>query len=292
MSATSILSRAGRSVLGLSGAVGVLALGAWLGGALHPARAVGGPGVRTSRATEDDSRGYPNKSTQPPLSPNGKRARPDPSADVMSEIPLGDVLAVNGQPMQLSVFTTHDKPAEVVAFYADAYEKRGLLPIADASQGHVSVFTPGDGMQRFINALPQADGDTLVMVGITNPRNAPKLLDGAANAPFPVPKENRGFLGYASEDAGARAQSGQFLSSLSVEAVQAFYRSELTAAGFHLQGGNPNSVAMTVFVKGPVSISVAAQQLAASSGAAVFVNRIESGAGSAENPNATQEGRP
>jgi hypothetical protein len=129
-------------------------------------------------------------------------------------------------------------------------------------------------MQRFINALPQADGQTLVMVGITNPRNLPKLLNAADDAPFPVPKENRGYLGYASEDAGARAQSGQYMSSLSVPEVIAFYRKELIPAGFQEQ---PGGGALTVFTHGKISISVAIQQLDTKSGAAVFVNRVEGG---------------
>jgi len=278
MSATSILLRAGRTLLGTTGAVGVLALGAWLGGAMQPARAVGGPGVRMPRATEEETKGYPRKSTEPPLAPNGKRARPDDAADTASEIPLGDVLAVNGQPMQMSIFTTIDTPEQVIQYYRDAFEKRGLQPIsfARAAAGHISVFSPQDGMQRFINALPQADGQTLVMVGITNPRKMPKLLNGAEDAPFPVPKENRGYLGYASEDAGARAQTGQYVSSLSVAEVLAFYRKELAAAGFKEQegGGGP----LTVFVHGGVSISVALQQLDTKSGSAVFVNRVEGGA--------------
>ena len=275
MSASAFFIRAVRAFAGAAGGLGVLTLGAWLGGAWQPAHAVGGPFSRMARDTEETSRSYPNKSTQPPLSPNGKRARPDPSADVNGEIPLGDVLAVNGQPMQLSIFTTRDGPETVTRYYSDAFQKRGLLPVgsADANSGHVSVFSPNDGLQRFINALPQADGETLVMVGITNPRNAPKLLDGAKDAPFPVPEENRGFLGYASEDAGARAQSGQYLSPLSVAAIQAFYRKELLAAGFHEQAGG--SPAFSVFLHGNVSISVAAQALSEKSGAAVFVNRVE-----------------
>lgn len=278
MNPTQLLHRIGRGIFGVTGAIGVLSFGAWLGGAMQPARAVGGPGVRMPRATEDETRGYPNKSKQPPLSPSGQRALPDPTADTGAEIPLGDVLAVNGQPMQLSIFSTKDTPEQVISYYSDAFIKRGLRPVSHSApdSGHISVFSPQDGMQRFINALPQADGETLVMVGITNPRNLPKLFDGAKTAPFPVPYENRGFLGYASEDAGARAQSGQFVTKLSPDEVLAYYRKELLPAGFHEQANG--TAALAIFTHGQISISLAAQALEDKGGAAVFVNRIEGAA--------------
>ena len=194
MSAREIINRLGRTAAGLAGAFGVLALGAWLGGATHPARAVGG-NLHAGRDTEKESKDYPNKTKQPPLSPDGKRPKADASTDINGEIPLGDVLAVNGQPMQLSIFTTHDGPEQLIAYYSDAFQKRGLMPMAsaDANAGHVSVFSSRDGMQRFINALPQADGETLVMVGITNPRNVPNLIDGAETRPFRSPRRTAAF---------------------------------------------------------------------------------------------------
>ena len=270
-----------RSAAGLAATAAVLLLGAWAGGALQPVRAAaGGPG----RAVTQQARAYPNRLATAPAGPGGARPPVDAagagagSEDAPAEIPLGDALTVNGQPMQISIFTTRDGPEQVIGFYADAFEKRGLHAIASASaaMGHVSVFDPEDGMQRFISALPQADGETLVMVGITNPRRPPKLLRGAAGAPFPVPEEHRGFLGYSSDDHGARAQSGQFVSKLTIDEVKAFYRKELAAQGYAESGDSTDS--LLLFVKQGVSLSVALQLLDTKSGVAVFVNRLEGGA--------------
>ena len=217
-----------------------------------------------------------------PLEPFDPSAPGDPGVpraqEPSGEIPLGDALTVNGQPMQISLFTTRDGPEQVIGFYAAAFEKRGLQAVAsaDESMGHVSVFDPEDGMQRFISALPQADGETLVLVGITNPRHPPRLLRGARGAPFPVPEENRGFLGYSSVDGAARAHSGQFVTKLSVDEVKAFYRKELSAQAFAESGDSTET--LLLFVKPGASVSVALQLLDEKSGAAVFVNRLEGGA--------------
>ena len=174
--------RALRTLLALAGALAVLLGGAWAGGALTPAaHAAAG---RPSRATDDLA-----------YAKDG-------------EIPIGDSLVVNGQPMQLSIFYTKDEPRKVIEFYGQAFLDRGLTAIVSREEPmeHVSVFDPEDGLQRFITAVPQADGQTMVMVGITNPRKPPQLLGGAKAAGFPVPVENRAFLGYRSEDQGAHAE--------------------------------------------------------------------------------------
>jgi hypothetical protein len=203
----------------------------------------------------------------PPQRPQGLQRYDRPSA---GEIAIGDSLEVNGQPMQLSVFYTSDPPARVIAFYTAAFLERNLLPIT--AEGHVSVFDPQDGLQRFISAVPQPKGETLVMVGIANPRRPPKLIDGAKGAGFPVPDENRAYLGYRSEDAGARAESAQFVTRKSVDEVGAFYREKLPALGFRESGSSP---ALLEFAKPGTTISIGVQALEEKSGAAVFVNRLE-----------------
>jgi hypothetical protein len=101
-------------------------------------------------------------------------------------------------------------------------------------------------------------------------------MDGAKSASFPVPEENRGFLGYRSEDAGSRAESAQFLSSLPVAQVAAFYRKELPARGW-AERTRDSSESMILFDRSGETLSVAMQALDDKSGAAVFVNRIEGG---------------
>jgi hypothetical protein len=204
----------------------------------------------------------------PPSRPQGLERYDRASA--AGEIAIGDALEVNGQPMQLSLFYTSDTPARVIAFYTSAFMERGLLPVT--ALGHVSVFDPHDGLQRFISAVPQPKGETLVMIGITNPRHPPRLVDGAKTAGFPVPEENRAYLGYRSEDAGARAESGQYVTKKSVDEVGAFYREKLAAQGYRESGSTP---AMLNFEKQGTSISVGLQALEEKSGAAVFVNRLE-----------------
>lgn len=244
-----------RTLLALLGAGAVLFGGAWAGGALTPsAQAAAG---RPSRATDDLAYGQ------------------------AGEIPIGDSLQVNGQPMQLSLFYTGDAPSAVLEFYATAFIERGLRPIltGDADNAHLSVFDPEDGMQRFISAVPQPDGQTMVMVGITDPGKPPSLLRGAKAASFPVPDEHRAFMGYRSEDASAKAETGQFVTSLTPAQTAAFYRERLTADGWTPQesGG-----AMTVYARGDFTLSVAVQALSdaeekGKAGTAVFVNKLQGG---------------
>lgn len=193
------------------------------------------------------------------------------------ELSLGDALSVNGQPMQLSIFFTGDPPEKVIAWYSDALARKGLVPFAhvEAQVGHVSVFDPDQGVQRFATALPQGDGETLVMVGAADPRKPPRLLAGARSAPFPVP-EQRGFFAYASDDAGIHSHNAQFVAALDPAAVLAFYRKTLASDGF-AEVAAEGSEAMALFRKGSISLSVAVQSLGEKGGAAVFVSRLEGG---------------
>lgn len=211
------------------------------------------------------------------------------------EIPIGDALWVNGQPMELSVLSTSDGPEQVIRWYSEALGRKGLRPYAraDARVGHVSVFDPDDGLQHFVTALPQPDGQTLVLLGATDPRRPPRLGDASALS-FPVPPEQRGLLWYASEDAGSRAQNAQFVCPLEAFAVLAFYRRELAARGYVEQASGAGA-ALAVFRKPGAAVSVAVQSLgrAASAGSrpsteggmagdprtgtAVFVSRVEGG---------------
>ena len=244
-----------RVLTALCGACAVLLAGAWAGGALKPARAEAG---RPGRAT--DELAYEKRSE-------------------VGEIPVGDALEVNGQPMQLSIFYTSDPPEKVVQFYADAFEARGVMPILSGTPqlSHVAGFDRRDGLERFISALPEPRGQTLVLVGVTNPRRPPRLNRGPDDAGFPIPPENRGYLGYRSSDAGAEAESGQYVSSLPPSEVLAFYRSTLPARGWveRTQDGSP---AMAVFGKQGSILSVAVQALDEKKGAAVFVNVTSGGA--------------
>ena len=251
-----MLKRILHLLLATSGTLCVLCAGAWLGGAFSGAEA---RVARPPRAT-DGLATYPDRGLGP----------------TAGEVPVGDALSVNGQPMQLSLFFTSDPPDQVIAWYSDALTKKGLIPIAHSEDqvGHVSVFDPDDGLQRFVTALPQGDGQTLVLVGLTNPRKPPHLLTGAKTAPFPVPEQQRGYLSYASDDAGQRAQNAQFVTTLSAPAVLAFYRKELAAGGYTELTADATP-AMTLFRKGAVSLSVAVQALDEKGGAAVFVSRLE-----------------
>lgn len=211
------------------------------------------------------------------------------------EIPIGDALWVNGQPMELSVLSTSDDPEQVIRWYSQALGRKGLRPYAraDARVGHVSVFDPDDGLQHFVTALPQPDGQTLVLLGATDPRRPPRLGDASALS-FPVPPEQRGLLWYASEDAGARAENAQFVCPLEAFAVLAFYRRELAARGYVEQTSTAGA-ALAVFRKPGAAVSVAVQSLgraasaepmpsaeeglaaAPRTGTAVFVSRVERG---------------
>jgi hypothetical protein len=240
-----------RMLASLGGALAVLAAGAWAGGAFSPARASAGKPARASGELD-----YAAK-----------------AAD--SQIEIGDAIEANGQPLQLSVFYTSDAPTEVARFYTQAFQARHLLPITAVEDrvSHVSAFDPDDGLQRFINAVAQPDGQTLVMVGVTNPRKQPHLTDGAASASFPVPEQNRAFLGYRSEDAGSKAETGQFVTAQSPAEVSGFYRKELAAQGWTERRGDSTET-MLLFEKGGETLSVALQALDAKQGAAVFVNRL------------------
>jgi len=146
-------------------------------------------------------------------------APPYPSA---GEVRLGESLEVNGQPMELSLFYTADPPARVIRFYADGFRARGLTPIIsrEPALAHAAAFDPKSGLQRFINAVAQPDGQTLVMVGATNPRKPPGLQTAADAAPFPVPPGHRAYLGFSGVDPGARSESAQFVSALTQREVE------------------------------------------------------------------------
>jgi hypothetical protein len=188
-----------------------------------------------------------------------------------AEIPVGDALAVNGQPMRLSLFYTSDAPAHVIAFYVRAFLERGLTPVTLA--GHVSVFDPKDGLQRFVTAIEQRGGQTLVLVGSTDPSKPPQLLRSAEAAALPAPADARAFLGYRSDDEGARADSAQFVSASNSEDIREFYRRELSSKGFRERPDS--SVAMLQFAKPGATFSVGIQELGEEVGAAVFVQRLE-----------------
>jgi len=190
------------------------------------------------------------------------------------EIPIGDALEVNGQPMQLSIFYTADPPTDVIRFYALAFQARGVLPVLSGGPGlaAVSVLDPKTGLQHFVSAIPQPGAQTLVLVGVTNPRRPPRFTRGAQEAGFPVPIENRAFLGYRAADAATESETAQFISSLPPADVLAFYRSALAAQGWEERGGE-STPALAVFGREGAALSVAVQALGPEAGAAVFVNR-------------------
>jgi hypothetical protein len=245
-----LIRRAARFGLALLVACAVLVAGAWAGGGLHAARA--GLGSRP-RIRAGDS--YPARSAA-------------------GEIPIGDALSVAGQSMQLSAFTTVDAPARVVDFYVDAFSRRGLIPVAFADDrlGHVSVFDPRDRLQHFVTAVPEQPGHTLVLAGAVDPRGF-RFDSSAKAAPYPIPDDNRAFLGFASEDGNARAHSGQFVSNLPVAEVTEFYRAALAARGFSER--HETGPALLEFAKGTEHMSVALQSLGSERGAAVFVTHVD-----------------
>jgi hypothetical protein len=239
-----------RASLAVVLALGILGIGAWAGGAFPRAQAEPGPPPRARIASE-----YPRGAG--------------------GEIRVGDSLVVNGQPMQLSIFYTADPAARVIDFYAASFRESGLVPLArvEGQLGHVSVLDPRGGLQRFITALPAPGGQTLVMTGAVDPRKAPQLLTAARRAPFPVPAEHRAFLGYSSDDAGAKADAGQFVTALGCEEVREYYRRELRLRGFE-ERKRESTPAMLQFSKpGGEAVSVAVQALGTERGAAVFVNQ-------------------
>jgi len=107
-------------------------------------------------------------------------------------------------------------------------------------------------------------------------RKAPRFTRAAAKMPFPVPDEQRGFLGYEAVDGAVRSQNGQFACSLSAPAVLAWNRQALAAQGYE-HNARESSEALGVFVKPGSSVTVAVQALEEKKGAMVFVNRIEGG---------------
>jgi hypothetical protein len=200
-----------------------------------------------------------------------------PNRTEAGEIRVGDALVVGGQPMRLSVFYTDDAPPQVVQYYTEAFRRRGLLPVAtaDSSLGHVSVFDPADGLEHSVTAVAGRSRETLVLASSSDLRQAPRFTAGSAGAPYPVPPENRAFLGYASADPGSRAHSGQYVTSLSAAQVAGFYRRELAARGWAEKKGE-SAEALLVFEKAGQTLSVAVQALEEAKGAAVFVTLIES----------------
>jgi hypothetical protein len=188
-----------------------------------------------------------------------------------AQIRIGDSLEVNGQPMRLSLFSTGDSPERVIAFYTSTFLERGLLPVTFS--GHVSVFDPKDGMQRFVTAVAQPNGETLVLVGSTNPRKPPLLLRSPKASKVPVPENSRAFLGYASDDDGVHAESAQFVTSQSPSDVAAFYRRAMQADGFHERA--ESAPAFLQFEKDGESVSAGIQALDEKGGAAVFVQHLE-----------------
>jgi len=199
-----------------------------------------------------------------------------PQSSGPGEIRIGDGLAVNGQRMQLSAFVTTDSPERVVDFYREAFQRRDLVPVAAAQErvGHVSVFDPRDGLQRFVTAVPERRGHTLVLLGATDPREF-AVSRSASGVPYPVPDQYRGFVGYDSVDGSVRSQSGQFVSSLSAAEVAQFYRARLAAGSFVERP--ESSAGLLAFARGAEQISVGVQSLEQESGAAVFITRMEGG---------------
>ncbi|TMB27804.1 MAG: hypothetical protein E6J62_18850 [Deltaproteobacteria bacterium] len=166
------------------------------------------------------------------------------------EIRIGDSLIVNGQPMQLSIFYTSDPVERVVEFYAGSFRDKGLVPIATA---------PG--------------GQTMVMTGAVDPRKAPQLVTAARRAPFPVPEEHRAYLGYSSDDAGARADAGQFVTALAPQQIRDYYRRELLGRGFDERKGGSTPGLLQFAKSNGEAVTVAVQALSEREGAAVFVSQ-------------------
>jgi hypothetical protein len=236
--------RLARAAIAISAASVVLGAGAWAGGAFAFS-------ARSAASTF----AYP--------------ARVD-------EISIGDALRVAGQPMRLSLFFTPDPPARVARFYLDAFRARGLLPVmaSDADLAHVSAFDPASGLQRFVSALPRPEGQTLVLTGATHPRQPPRFLRGSEGASFPVPPASGAFLGFSSEDSGARAESAQFMTALPPGEVASFYRRALGEQGYAERRDGAGE-GLLIFLRAGATVTVALQSLDEKGGAAVFVTRVE-----------------
>jgi hypothetical protein len=192
---------------------------------------------------------------------------------VAGEVAVGDALEVAGQPMQLSVFYTGDPPSRVVAFYADAFRARGLLPVVSQSPAHVAVFDAADGLQRFVTAFAQPDGQTMVLTGTVDPQRPAEWLPSASRASLPIPPEHRAFFGFRSRDGQARAESAQFSSALSIGEVAGFYRQAFGREGY-LEDGRGGE-GLLLFRRSGASVTVALQKLATGAGSAVFLTRID-----------------
>lgn len=241
-----------RNAIAILASAAVLLVGAWAGGACAPALA---------------------RSARPPRE---ELPDPPPAHRESGQIPVGDALVVNGQPMQLSVFYTADRPSQVADFYSAAFRGRGLIPVAtsDLQLGHVSAFDPADGLQRSVTALREASGQTLVLLAVSDPSRIALHPSREADVSYPVPDDHRAFLGYSSEDGNARAHSGQFVTNLAPARVADFYRLRLSAQGYAERTGEAGA-GLLVFEKSGSVVSVASQALQERSGSAVFVNRTE-----------------
>jgi len=241
-----------RSASAVLASAAVLLVGAWAGGACAPALA------QSARTPREELPG------------------PPPAHRESGQIPVGDALVVNGQPMQLSVFYTADRPFQVADFYSAAFRARGLIPVAmsELQLGHVSAFDPADGLQRSVTALGESPGQTLVLLAVSDPRRIALRPSREAETSYPVPDDHRAFLGYSSEDGNARAHSGQFVTNLAPAQVADFYRLRLSAQGYEQRTGEPGA-GLLVFERDGSVVSVALQALQERGGSAVFVNRTE-----------------
>ncbi len=198
---------------------------------------------------------------------------PDGRSDAIA---IGDALEVAGQPITLSSFSTFDLPSRVIAFYAEAFRARGLVPVVSESEAfaHVSVFDPSDGLQRFAGALPLPGGGALVLTGTADPRLAPQMLSGERTVSLPLPPEHRALLSFRSVDGGTRAETAQFLTPMPVARVESFYREALGKQGYAQSGSREGGV--LTFAKPGVTFSLAAQDWKGS-GTAAFVTRVDQG---------------
>jgi len=241
-----------RAAIAVLATAAVLLTGAWAGGSCAPARAQAVDPLHAPSAV-----GFPDAGGTP-------------------RVPVGDALAVNGHPMQLSVFYTGDAPDQVVAFYAEAFRARGLLPIAAADRhlAHVSVLDPADGLQRGVTALFERPGRTLVLLAVSDPAGVSGMLAPVPETPYPIPTEHRALLGFSSEDGRARAHSDQFVSSLAPPQLAQFYRERLGAEGYAERSEHP-APGLLVFTRRSSTISIALQALAEGGGSAVFVSHVE-----------------
>jgi len=207
-----------------------------------------------------------------------RRARSPGYPAAAAEVVVADSLRVAGEPMELSLFQTADPPSQVVRFYADAFHARGLLPVLTAGQpAHVAAFDPDTRRQRFVTALPLAGGRTLVLIGAIERRQTMSSFDAPQAPSVPVPPGQRGYFGFRSDDAGARAESASFVTALSVPGVAAFYRRTLADQGYVERGDS--GAGLLRFARRGAFLSVALQALDAAGGAAVFVNQVEGGPG-------------